>query len=168
MSSWLSRRHLDDGARRIGPAAPQFLLHLVHQRAQPRHVGHIDHEPDGVVQARALRFAQSAPCCESPPDARLVALDQGVGGGVDAAHAGHEHEIAGARADAPGPVGAIAPAGASVVTPFGAKPDRSCRGALHPLRSPARDSACKSLCRIDVKRIDLRDARFVDPSPASP
>src|SRR5215211_6178867 len=40
---------LDDRAWRIRTLAPEFLLHLVHQRPEPEHVGDVDHEPDRVL-----------------------------------------------------------------------------------------------------------------------
>src|SRR5262245_33808528 len=47
---------LHDGARRVWPLPPQLLLHLVHQRAEAEHVGHIDHDPHRVGEPGALRF----------------------------------------------------------------------------------------------------------------
>src|SRR5262249_35142014 len=47
---------LNDGARRIGSLAPKLLLHLVHQRAKAKHVGHVHDDAHTVAQARALRF----------------------------------------------------------------------------------------------------------------
>src|SRR5438105_6847042 len=51
---------LDDGALRIGAVAPQLFLHLVDQRAKPKHVRHIDDDAHAVAQARPLRFGVRA------------------------------------------------------------------------------------------------------------
>src|SRR5215467_3604950 len=93
---------LDDGARRIRPLAPKLLLHLVHQRSKSKHVGDVDHDAHAVAQARPLRFDDHLHVEKALPDARLLALDEGVGRRVDAAHAGDIDEVTGARAEAPG------------------------------------------------------------------
>src|SRR5207237_4861712 len=93
--------HLDDGAGRIRPLAPQLLLHLVHQRPEPKHVGDIDDDAHAVAQARSLRFRDHLHVEKTLANARLLALNQRVGLGVDAAHARDIDEIAGARAESP-------------------------------------------------------------------
>src|SRR5215211_5748568 len=64
---------LDDGARRIGPLPPQLLLHFIHERTIPVHVGHIDDQTDGIAQARPFRFGDQLHVEKSLADARLVA-----------------------------------------------------------------------------------------------
>src|SRR5665647_50858 len=81
-------RHFHDGARRIGPNAPEFLLNPVHQRPQPRHVGDVDHEAHAVGQAGALRFRDGFHVLESLPYARFLAREHGIARRFDAAHAG--------------------------------------------------------------------------------
>src|SRR6185503_3614596 len=94
---------LHDRAWRVRPTLPKRLLHLVHQRAQPVHIGHKHRKTNTVGKARALRFRDQLHVHECLANARFVALDELVICRVDAAHAGHEYKIAGARAKAPGP-----------------------------------------------------------------
>src|SRR5207302_6336855 len=91
--------NLDNGPRRIGRLAPQFLLHLVYDRPESEHVSHIDDDTHAIAQARAFRFGYQLHVEERLPNSRLVALDQIVCLRIDATHAGDVDEIARARAD---------------------------------------------------------------------
>jgi len=93
---------LDYGARRIRVAAPQLRLHRVDDRAQARHVGDVNDEPHRVAQRRSFGFGDQFHVEKCPTDARLVARNERAGRRINAAHAGDEDEIPGARADAPG------------------------------------------------------------------
>jgi hypothetical protein len=95
--------HLDDRARRIGPGSPQLGLHLVDDRAIAEHVSDVDDEADRVAQVGAFRLGDQLHVEKCLPDARLVALDERIGLGIDAAHACDVDEIAGTGAEAPGP-----------------------------------------------------------------
>src|SRR5215471_1507325 len=102
--------NLDDRARWIGTSAPQLLLHLVNQRAQPRHVGDVDHDTDRIAQRRALGFGDELHVEEGLPDSRLFAGDERIAARLYTAHSGHEHEVARAGAEAEGsgrPDGAV-------------------------------------------------------------
>src|SRR6476646_6923258 len=93
--------YLKNGARRIGAAAPNLLLNLVHERTQAPHVGHEDGQPDAIGKASALRFSDRLHVQERLPDSRFVTVDEGVIRRINAAHSSHEYEIAGARTEAP-------------------------------------------------------------------
>lgn len=74
--------------------APQFRLHLVHDRTEAEHVGDIDAEADGVPQRRfMLRKAWRT---------GLRRRQSSVGGRINAAHAGDEQEITGTGGEVPG------------------------------------------------------------------
>lgn len=93
---------LNSGARRIGALAPQFRLHLVHDRAEAEHVGDIDDEADGVPQRRTFGFRDQLHVEENLANSGFVAGSQSVGGRINAAHAGDEQEITGSGREVPG------------------------------------------------------------------
>jgi len=82
--------------------APQFFLHLVHDRPEPEHVSHKNDDANAITEARAFRFGHQLHIQKRLPDSCLITLDQRVGLGVDTAHTGNEDEIARARANIPG------------------------------------------------------------------
>src|ERR1700761_6851605 len=65
--------NLENRARRVWRAGPELLLDLVHERAYPRHVGHIDRQSNAVGQARALRFRDQLHVQEGRADTRFIA-----------------------------------------------------------------------------------------------
>ena len=99
--------------------APKLFLDLVHDRTEAIHVRDVDDETRGIAQGRAFGFGDQLHVGEGLADTRLVAHNLQVGFRIDAAHAGDVDEVARAGADFQGPVGLIAPSGASVFTPEG-------------------------------------------------
>src|SRR5260370_1144749 len=94
--------HFDDGARRIGPLAPQLGLNFIHERAEAEHVGDVHHKPRSITQCRAFRLGDQLHVQERLPDPRFLALDQCICLGVNAAHSRDVDEVAGARSEVPG------------------------------------------------------------------
>src|SRR5262245_33047332 len=57
--------HLEDGARGIGPARPQLLLHLVDQWTEPEHVGDVNDDENRVEQGSTFRLRDQLLVAES-------------------------------------------------------------------------------------------------------
>ena len=81
-----------------------LLASIAGSYGDPAEVADVDREPHAILQAGALRLGDQPDVEEGLADAGLVALNQLVGRGVDALHAGDEDEVAGPRAEAPGPL----------------------------------------------------------------
>src|SRR5262249_58967379 len=86
--------NLHDGARWIGPGTPQFLLDLVGNRTEPKHVGDVDDNPHAIAQCRALRLRDQLHVEKSLTNPGFVALDERIGPRIDSSHSGDIDEIA--------------------------------------------------------------------------
>ena len=75
-------------------------------------------QADGILQRCAFGFGDQPHVAKCLPDPSLFTGDESVGRWIDAAHACNEQETAGARCQTQVPVGLIAPAGVSVLTPI--------------------------------------------------
>ena len=92
---------LDDGAGRIGPVAPELLLHFVDQGAMAVHVRHIDDEPHRVGQLRAAALGHQLHVHESLTHPRFGTWRELVACRVDAAHARNVDVVSGPGSEAP-------------------------------------------------------------------
>src|SRR5688572_27487243 len=92
---------LDDGPWRIRTRPPELLLHLVDDRPEAIHIGHVNDQTHGISQRRALGFRDQLHVQERLERAGFVAWHEGVSLRIDPAHAGDEYEVASARAKVP-------------------------------------------------------------------
>jgi hypothetical protein len=94
--------HLKHGSWRVRRPSPKFGLYFADQRRQAVQVGYIDCNADAILKSCALRLGNEFQIQESLTNARLVSIDQFIGGRIDALHPGNKNKIAGTRTNAPG------------------------------------------------------------------
>ena len=94
--------HLKHGSWWVRWPSPKFGLYFADERRDAVQVGYVDCNADAILKSCALRLGNEFQIQESLTNARLVSIDQFIGGRIDALHPGNKNKVAGPRANAPG------------------------------------------------------------------